>query len=182
MARQIGDIKITGTVEGITFYRMGEGYYARLKSSLSGERVKRDKAFCRTMASALRLASGSQLASRVYRALDKGKRKYALYCELKRRAIYGLKEGKSEAEVLETLQAYLIETGVVVISLFDTPAAALFPKRDAESAAAAKKAMIGCNRNTKAWPRLFVLPGSRRKVPRQRHRLRPRAPSLWWVT
>ncbi|WP_410966294.1 hypothetical protein, partial [Salmonella sp. SAL4449] len=67
MAKQAGDIKITGTIEDITFYRMVGRYYARMKSSLTGQRVKKDTAFAGTMRSAARLALGSQLASKTYR-------------------------------------------------------------------------------------------------------------------
>lgn len=42
MARQIGDIIITGTIDDITFYEMDGKGYARHKSSLTGKRVKRD--------------------------------------------------------------------------------------------------------------------------------------------
>lgn len=103
MAKQIGTIKITGTVAGVTFYRMEGQYYARRKSSLTGKRVKRDPRFRRTMASARRLGSGSQLASKVYRSLPRQEQVYALYKELKSLAIHSLKEGLSEAEVLRVL-------------------------------------------------------------------------------
>ena len=80
MAKQIGEIKITGTVAGVTFYRMDGQYYARRKSSLDGTRVKKDPRFARTMQSAERLGRGSQLASRVYRSLPKDQQGYALFC------------------------------------------------------------------------------------------------------
>jgi hypothetical protein len=107
MAKQVGEIKIRGTVAGITFYRMEGQYYARRKSSLSGERMKRDKRFSRTMQSANRLGRGSQLASRVYRALPKDEQVYALFCTLKRTAIRALKEGRGEVEALELLEALI---------------------------------------------------------------------------
>lgn len=113
MARQIGDIKISGTIEGITFYRMYGQYYAREKSSLTGRRVKQDPAFRRTMQSAGRLALGSQLASKVYRALTTEKRHYALYCALKSRAIGALKAGQGEERTVALLMAYLVEVGVL---------------------------------------------------------------------
>ena len=100
-------------MEGITFYKMGGVYYARAKSSLTGRRVKKDPRFARTMESAGRLALGSQLASRVYRALGKERRVYALYCTMKQMAILALKEGKGEAEVLAMMRGYLADAGVV---------------------------------------------------------------------
>ena len=49
MAKQMGALQIRGTVGGICFYKMEGMYYARTKSSLSGERVKTDPAFEETM-------------------------------------------------------------------------------------------------------------------------------------
>jgi hypothetical protein len=37
MAKQIGDIKITGTYDNVTYYKMDGEYYARSKSSLTGK-------------------------------------------------------------------------------------------------------------------------------------------------
>jgi hypothetical protein len=86
----------------------GKGY-ARLKSSLTGKRVKKDPKFKRTMRSAHRLGKGSQLASKVYRSLPRAEQVYALYKELKSIAVLGLKEGKSEGEVMELLQRHLVK-------------------------------------------------------------------------
>lgn len=66
MAKQIGLLKITGTIDGICFYRMDGVYYAREKSSLSAERVKHDPAFAETMRSAKRMGSASGIASVLY--------------------------------------------------------------------------------------------------------------------
>jgi hypothetical protein len=46
----------------------------------------------------------SQLASKVYRSLHKEEQVYALFRELKSIAVYALKEGKSEEEVLILLR------------------------------------------------------------------------------
>jgi hypothetical protein len=105
MAKQVGEIKIVGTFADITFYKMDGQYYARMKSSLTGKRVKRDPRFARTMASARRLAKGSQLASKVYRSLPRTEQVYARYKELKSVAVLALKEGVSKAEVVVLLQA-----------------------------------------------------------------------------
>jgi len=69
MAKQIGLIKITGTLGGITFYKMNKKFYARQKSSLDGERVKTDPRFGKTMAEAHGLGNASTAASEVYRQL-----------------------------------------------------------------------------------------------------------------
>lgn len=67
MATQIGLLRITGTVDGICFYRMGSVYYARKKSSLSGKRVKKDPAFADTIHHAKRMGKASKTASFIYR-------------------------------------------------------------------------------------------------------------------
>jgi hypothetical protein len=103
MAKQVGDIIIVGTIDDITFYIMEGKGYARKKSRLTGKRVKKDPKFKRTMQSAQRLGRGSQMASKVYRSLPRAEQVYALYKELKSMAIRTLKEGKSEAEVMELL-------------------------------------------------------------------------------
>ena len=104
MARQTGEIIIEGTIDDITFYRMEGKGYARSKSCLKGERVKRDPRFKRTMQSAHRFGKGNQLASKVYRSLPRAEQVYGLFQELKHIAILALKEGKEEAEVIVLLQ------------------------------------------------------------------------------
>ena len=104
MAKQIGEYKIRGTVGGITFYKMEGEWYARRKSGLRRERVKRAKEFVRTMESARRLAVGSQLASRVYRSLPREEQVFGLFCRLKSAAMQALKEGKKGEEVKELLE------------------------------------------------------------------------------
>jgi hypothetical protein len=37
MAKQVDDIKITGTYDDVTNYKMDGQYYARMKSSLTGK-------------------------------------------------------------------------------------------------------------------------------------------------
>lgn len=48
MARQDGVIKVTGQMDGISFYRTQDGYLMRKKSSVSADRIKNDPAFART--------------------------------------------------------------------------------------------------------------------------------------
>ena len=113
MARQIGEIKITGTIDDITFYKMDGEYYARMKSSLTGKKFWKHKAFEGSRRSCSRFAAGNKLASRVYRMIEEEKRVYKLYCFLKKRAIALLKEGKSLEEAEGILKDYLIEFGVM---------------------------------------------------------------------
>ena len=109
MAKQVGDIKVTGTIDDICFYRMEGKYYVRMKSSLTGKRFWRDKAFEGSGRSCARFASGNRLASQVYRSLEKEKRSYPLFCSLKTQAIELIRKGLGEEDVIHTLQSYLQE-------------------------------------------------------------------------
>ena len=71
MAKQDGIIKITGTIDDITFYKMGDQYYARMKSSLTVKRFWKDKAFEGSRNSARAMGVASKLASLLYRTLPK---------------------------------------------------------------------------------------------------------------
>jgi len=93
MAKQAGAILITGTIQNITFYEMDGQYYARLKSSLCGDRVKRDPAFALTMVYAERLALASRTAAQLYRSLPEEQRKVALYRKMTSTAMQLLKAG-----------------------------------------------------------------------------------------
>lgn len=108
MAEQTGFIKITGTVNGICFYRLHGKYYARLKSSLSGERVQRSPAFENTMKYAGLLAKASVIASDVYNMLPKEKKERKIYQRLVGMGMRLFKEGTRKEEVIEVLKKYLI--------------------------------------------------------------------------
>lgn len=93
MAKQIGPVFITGTISDICFYKMDGQYYARMKSSLSGKRVKKDPKFRRTMEYATLMAQASKIASGIYRLLPAEERKHALYRKMTGQALRMLKEG-----------------------------------------------------------------------------------------
>ena len=109
LVKQIGDIKSTGTWGGVTFYKMEEEFYARKQSTLTAKRFWNDKAFGRSRRSCNRLERGNKLASFVYRGLAYEDRAYALYCELKSKAIRLLKERKAEDVVLQELYSHCEE-------------------------------------------------------------------------
>ena len=64
-----------GTIGGMTFYCMGGQYYVRMKSSLTGDRWRKDKAFARSRENALEFGGGSRVASAVWQAVPKEVRK-----------------------------------------------------------------------------------------------------------
>ncbi len=103
MAKQAGIQPYVGTVYNICFYKLGEGYYARLKSSLTGKRVKKDPAFKRTMENARLLAKASKIASTIYRKLLRSQRNRSLYQQLTGKAMKLLKQGVDEKEVVTAI-------------------------------------------------------------------------------
>ena len=119
MARQSGPFYITGTYNDICFYKMDGEYYARRKSSLSGKRVKKDKAFARTMMYAGIMGQASALAAEVYRRLPKERKQHALYRQLVGKANGFLKHGEKEEEVKMKLE---MECGLVERSEKDVAA------------------------------------------------------------
>jgi hypothetical protein len=104
MGKQCGPYFITGTYCNICFYRMEGKYYVRMKSSLTGKRVKKDPAFACTMQYAQLLGRASKIASRLYRALPKETREFSQYRALTGKAMQLLKEGLTDAAALALLQ------------------------------------------------------------------------------
>ncbi|HEY0611304.1 MAG TPA: hypothetical protein VGD35_16655 [Chitinophaga sp.] len=103
MPKQKG-LFITGTYNGICYYKMNGQYYCRRKSTLSRKRVKRSPAFKLTMKYAGLLGQASQVAAAVYRSLPRAQRKHALYRALTGQAMQLLKAGTEAAMVVEQLR------------------------------------------------------------------------------
>ena len=95
---------IVGTIDDITFYKMGGLYYARMKTSLTGKKFWRHRSFAGSRRSCKRFGRGNHLASVVYNEIVEEKREYALYCRMKRVAIAMIKAGNSEEEVMDGLR------------------------------------------------------------------------------
>lgn len=104
MARQSGNIVITGTIDNLCFYQMDGKFYVRMKSSLSGKMVKKDPAFKPTMYYAGLLGKASRLASQVYRSLPEATKTKGLYRQLTGKAMQWLKEGRNAEQVLLLLR------------------------------------------------------------------------------
>jgi len=94
VAKQIGPYKITGTIQNICYYKMDGQYYARLKSSLDGKRVKTDPAFAETMRYAELLGRASKLVSTVYHRIPKEERSRELFKRLTGETMKELGKGK----------------------------------------------------------------------------------------
>lgn len=99
MARQAGEIRITGTVEGFCFYRMDGQYYVRRKSTLGGKRFQREAAFAGSRRSAALLAAASALASRLYRRLPPDQKARAVFQRLTGEVKRWLAQGWTEDRI-----------------------------------------------------------------------------------
>ena len=105
MARQTGILPLTGTIGGITFYRMQGAYYARSKSSLDKKRIYRDKAFTRTLQNARWFGRAVTLAREVYRQNFErsNKNRIKVWYPLRNRAQELVREGVEEVEIRRKL-------------------------------------------------------------------------------
>jgi hypothetical protein len=103
MAKQIGPIKIRGTIGGISFYRLYDEHYARSKSSLTGKRVKHDPAFKNTMSYAASLAGASKIASVIYHELLVEQKSRKKYQEMTGKAMQLLKKEMDAESIIELL-------------------------------------------------------------------------------
>jgi uncharacterized protein YabN with tetrapyrrole methylase and pyrophosphatase domain len=123
MARQTGAVKITGTYDELCFYKMDGEYYARMKSSLTGNRVKRDPVFKRTMANAAIFAEANKITSILYSELKKEEKGRAVRYELLRKVRKMLADGVSKEAIIHSLskrKADAIATGEKILQdIFD---------------------------------------------------------------
>lgn len=95
MARQRGILKLSGTLGGMTFYKLGCKYYVRRKSSLDRRRVCQDPAFARSRASSRRFGLASMLAGHIYRNLSANRKRYCTIGKLTAAAVRLLQLGYS---------------------------------------------------------------------------------------
>jgi hypothetical protein len=69
MGRQIGIIKLKGTLDNLTFYEMDGETYVRTKSSLTAEQVNTSPAFARTRENAQEFKNATQATKMIKRSL-----------------------------------------------------------------------------------------------------------------
>lgn len=62
MAKQKGTIKLNGTMDDLTFYKMNGEFYVRRKSSLNKKRVKKDNAFKNSREASNEFGASAKLA------------------------------------------------------------------------------------------------------------------------
>lgn len=99
MARQTGSFRITGTIDGLCFYRMEGQHYVRRSSCINRQRYLSDPAFERRRASAAAMKLASPLASSLYRQLPPERRKGKAFQQLAGMVKKQISHGRSMAEI-----------------------------------------------------------------------------------
>ena len=117
MAKQVGPVFFTGTIDGLIFYKLGDHYYIRSKGSYkSAKHMRRNPKYKRTMQQADRFGEASQLLQAVYyRQLPKAVRKHGLYGKLTGMINSWLYQGKSKEEVQGLLMAHLQQLAAAAV-------------------------------------------------------------------
>jgi hypothetical protein len=113
MARQAGNLKIIGTIDGITFYKMKGDYYARTKSSLDRKRILRDPRFERFRECSKVFGRASKLASQLYRLFPKEMRKHGVYGKLTGEFNLLFREGKTLEQAVEIMMRKYLKVVVI---------------------------------------------------------------------
>jgi hypothetical protein len=103
MAKQTLPPFFVGTAQCLTFYKMYERYYVRMKSTLTAERVKTDACFAATMWQASIMTQASKIGSAAYALIPAFCREYRHYRMLTGKANLLLKKGLHEDEIIMRL-------------------------------------------------------------------------------
>lgn len=103
MAKQTLPPFFVGTAQCLTFYKMYERYYVRMKSTLTAERVKTDACFAATMWQASIMTQASRIGSAAYALIPAYCREYRYYRMLTGKANLLLKKGLHEDEIIMRL-------------------------------------------------------------------------------
>ena len=104
MAKQTGDIFITGTLGNVTFYKMNGRYYLKTVSAHSRKRILSDPCFAKTRRNAASFGSAQKMASFVYRLVpseDRDRKK--VWYPLRNRAQELVRSEMKQEEVVEIL-------------------------------------------------------------------------------
>jgi hypothetical protein len=103
MARVSKEITFTGTIGDVCFYRWGDRIFARKKSSLTKERVLKDKKFAGLRKHAGDMGRASKLASEIYRQLPADIKGRWIFRTIAGQAASLLYKGKTHEQVKEAL-------------------------------------------------------------------------------
>jgi hypothetical protein len=111
MARQVGYVTATGTVDGDTnFYKDVEwGFLVRMLPGVSSKRFWKDPAFEGSRRSAERFGLGNIISSIIYRFVPVKRRYRQLFKQVRTIAIVCLKQGMDKPGVFTALHTFLTE-------------------------------------------------------------------------
>ncbi|HSC38532.1 MAG TPA: hypothetical protein VLD19_11685 [Chitinophagaceae bacterium] len=102
MARQVGPIYLTRTIDGVIFYKMAGKYYVRMAPCFPD--IRRSPRFAGTMQSARRMGRASKIGAYLYAALRIDHKHFGMYRVLVGEAAMLLKTGLEDQEVLERVR------------------------------------------------------------------------------
>ena len=111
MAKQSGHLFITGTINGVTYYKMDGIFYARMKSSLSRKKVLTSPRFARTRMHANQLGQASQIASQLYKSIPKEEKNMKFFRSIVGKAKVLLAQGDNRDMLIEILMNELFPQG-----------------------------------------------------------------------
>jgi hypothetical protein len=103
MARQLGPVKVNGSLDNLTFYKMDGEYFARKKTSLNKKRVMKDAAFENSRKAMVEFGVVSKFFARVYQQLPKQCKGQGIQQKMTGRARSLFLEGCDEEKVVELL-------------------------------------------------------------------------------
>jgi len=109
MPKQIGDIKVTGTIDNINFYEMEGEFYARKKTSLDKKRVTKDPAFANSRKASSNFGRASKISAAFYKRLPESQKLHGVQGKFTGLVNTALSEGKTEAEAILLLENYMSE-------------------------------------------------------------------------
>ncbi|ANE50400.1 hypothetical protein [Flavisolibacter tropicus] len=102
MARQAGPLFITGTIDDMVFYKMGDKYYMRLKDEPTPgtkKRMSQDEHYPLLCLRKREFKEASKMVRKWYYTLPKTVRKQGLFGTLTGKAVRWLRQGKTEEEI-----------------------------------------------------------------------------------
>lgn len=110
-ARFLAATEVEGTMCGVTFYKMRGLHFARAQSSLTGQQVKKDKRFRRTLQQAAVLAMAAKYVTPIYNGLTEDWRCHDLYRKLVGLGIRLLHQGHTKEGVQQAVYTELERLG-----------------------------------------------------------------------
>jgi hypothetical protein len=143
MAKQVGPLFFTGTIDGLIFYKLGDQYYTRSKGSYKcRKQMRRDPKYKRTIEIADQFGQASNLTKEVYYChLPKAVRKHGLFGKLTGLVNGWLQQGKSREEIKEALICHCqrLATASTTVAPVSAPALAVEAKSTVSSGTTASR-------------------------------------------